>query len=172
MKKLINILLVLLFIIFQTITMAQNENSPVPDSCRFDFWVGEWNLEWKDTQGKTQTGTNNVMKILNDYVVLENFSTSDSSFKGTSASVYNKNLGKWQQTWVDNSGAYLDFTGEFKDSKMILSREAKRKTGEIIHTRMVYYNITKNEFDWNWEKSTDNGSTWSLMWQIHYKRKT
>ncbi len=152
---------------------AQNvqNNIVLPDSCQFDFWVGEWNLEWKDANGNTQSGTNRIMKILNNYVVLENFSTSDSSFKGTSASVYNKRLGKWQQTWVDNSGAYLDFTGGFSDGKMILSRTGINAKGEPIPVRMVFFNITKNEFDWSWEKSSDNGSSWIPMWQIHYKRR-
>lgn len=164
-------LLLLPLIVFQTMTTAQNGSSPVPDSCQMDFWIGDWNLDWKDAAGKTQTGFNNVEKIMDGYVVRENFTTGDNTFKGTSLSLFNKNLGKWQQTWVDNSGAYLDFTGEFKDGKMILSREAKRNTGDIIHARMVFYNITKDEFDWNWEKSTDNGSTWTLMWHIHYLRK-
>jgi len=36
---------------------------------------------------------------------------------------------------------------------------------------MVWYNITENEFDWNWERSDDGGVTWDVKWQIKYKRK-
>jgi hypothetical protein len=57
------------------------------------------------------------------------------------------------------------------DDKMILSREVKLKIGTSFIQRMVCYNITDNEFDWNWERSDDNGKTWNVRWQLKYKRK-
>jgi len=36
---------------------------------------------------------------------------------------------------------------------------------------MVCYNITADEFDWNWERSDDGGNTWRVLWKIKYKRK-
>ena len=89
---------------------------------------------------------------------------------GVSVSTFNPALGKWQQTWVDNSGGYLDFTGEFVDGKMILSREAIVQE-KPIKQRMVFYNIAENELDWNWERSNDDGETWQVVWHIHYQRK-
>jgi len=38
-------------------------------------------------------------------------------------------------------------------------------------TRMIFYNIKKDSFDWSWEASTDGGATWKSNWLIHYKRK-
>lgn len=35
---------------------------------------------------------------------------------------------------------------------------------------MVWYNISKNEIDWNWERSDDEGKTWAVKWKIHYTR--
>jgi hypothetical protein len=32
-----------------------------------------------------------------------------------SVSVYVPQLQRWQQTWVDKQGAYLDFVGQFSD---------------------------------------------------------
>ena len=43
--------------------------------------------------------------------------------------------------------------------------------GTKILQRMVYKNITADEFDWSWESSSDGGKTWQVMWPIHYKRK-
>ena len=53
---------------------------------------------------------------------------------------------------------------------MILSMKGKDKKGSDIILRMVYYNITNGSFDWDWEKSTDNGKNWNIMWKIHYTR--
>ena len=33
---------------------------------------------------------------------------------------------------------------------------------------MVWYNITEKEFDWNWERSIDDGKTWTTNWKINY----
>src|SRR5579859_2093331 len=44
--------------------------------------------------------------------------------RGMSVSTFVTRAGKWKQIWVDNKGGYLDFVGECKDGKMILSREA------------------------------------------------
>ena len=90
--------------------------------------------------------------------------------KGISLSTYNAALGKWQQTWVDNSGSYLDLVGEYKNGEMILSRDAVVQD-KAIKQRMVFYNISENELDWNWERSDDDGENWQVMWKIHYKRK-
>jgi hypothetical protein len=151
---------------------AQDNEKPcsLPEASQFDFWIGKWNLEWKDKDGKTLTGSNTVTKEFGGCVIEENFSTEDKSFTGRSLSVYSPAKKKWLQTWVDNSGAFLDFTGEYKDDKMTLWRKFTAKSGKEIMQRMVFYDIKANEFSWNWESSADGGTTWNLMWKIHYSR--
>ncbi len=151
---------------------AQQESSQPPpcsspEASQFDFWLGHWNATWGDS-GK---GTNYVTKELAGCVIHEHFSTLDSMpFIGRSYSVYNIHTEMWHQTWVDNSGGYLDFTGGMQGDKMILSRTARPKGKDPFMQRMVYYNIKADSFDWNWEKSTDEGKTWKLLWKIHYQR--
>lgn len=169
--------LIILFItvlnLSYSITKAQSEiPCSNPDASQFDFWVGEWNGQWKDSDGKIQTCSNSVTKILNSCVIEENFSTSDNTFTGKSVSVYNPAKKVWLQTWVDNSGAYMDFSGGFNENKMILHRKGKNKEGIEILQRMIFYDITQSSFYWNWEVSTDGGNTWKLIWKIYYTRKS
>ena len=141
---------------------------------QFDFWVGEWDLTWPgQTNGETSHGTNHITRIMDGCVVQENFSGGDSlHLRGTSLSTFDAKSGFWKQTWVDNEGGYLDFSGAFKNGQMILQREAKDKTGNRILQRMVWKNITPNEMDWSWEASSDGGKTWRVNWPIHYKRRS
>lgn len=44
------------------------------DSSLFNFWIGEWDLTWKDPDGTTAHGKNIITKILNGKVIHENFS--------------------------------------------------------------------------------------------------
>lgn len=135
-----------------------------PES-QFDFWLGKWDCTW----GEDGKGTNHVLRIMNDKVIQENFSAPD--LKGMSVSVYDPERKLWCQTWVDDNGSYLDFTGKFEEGKMILSRDAIVR-GETCKQRMVWYNIEADRFDWNWERSDDGGNTWRVLWQIKYERKS
>ncbi|MCA9955727.1 MAG: hypothetical protein KC434_13450, partial [Anaerolineales bacterium] len=83
--------------------MSTNEASELR---QFDFWLGEWDLTWGD-DGR---GTNVITAVLDNRVIKEEFDgTLSTPLQGLSVSTYNTQLGKWQQTWVDNQGSYLDF---------------------------------------------------------------
>jgi hypothetical protein len=131
---------------------------------QFDFWLGEWDCTW----GEDGRGTNHVLKIMDKRIIQENFSAPD--LKGMSVSVYDPERRLWCQTWVDNNGSYLDFTGRFEEGRMTLSRDAIVR-GEACKQRMVWYNIETDQFHWNWERSDDGGETWRLLWRIEYRRK-
>ena len=169
----IKLLVAVCFSLVSLAAFAQEGETPKqppcssPEAGQFDFWVGKWDLTW----GEDGKGTNSIEKIMDGCVIQENFDGTPSiKLKGTSVSTFSKQLGKWQQTWVDNSGGYLDFVGGFQDGKMILSRQLVRDDKKLMQ-RMVWFNISENEFDWNWESSEDDGATWKILWSIHYKRR-
>jgi hypothetical protein len=162
-----------------TLCAAQQPANPKPPApCseaqqkQLDFWVGSWDLTWPGKSGEVAHGTNNVTRILDGCVVQENFSGGAAPLRGLSVSLFNAASGKWQQTWVDNEGSYLDFVGEFKDGEMTLARESTNPDGSKANQRMVYKNIAPTEFDWSWESSSDGGKTWKVIWPIHYQRKS
>ncbi len=130
----------------------------------FDFWLGEWDVTW----GEGMRGTNRVESILDGAVIQENF--NGDGLIGISVSVFSREDSRWHQTWVDNSGSYLDFVGGFADGKMILSRNGIAE-GKPIKQRMVWFEIKADQFRWNWERSDDDGATWRALWEIQYQRK-
>jgi Protein of unknown function (DUF1579) len=144
-----------------------------PEQKQLEFWVGDWDLTWPgNNSGTTDHGTNSVRRILDGCIVQENFSAANAGhLRGQSVSIFDVTANKWKQTWVDNEGGCLDFVGEFKDAQMILAREATRPDGTKLFQRMVFKNITHDEFDWSWESSKDGGRSWTVVWPIHYKRR-
>lgn len=153
---------------------AQPAPCTEPQQKQFDFWLGDWNLTWpSQNSGETVHGANSIKRVLDGCVIEENFDGGTVlGLRGLSVSRFEPRSGKWKQTWVDNQGGYLDFTGEFKDGQMVLQREGARPDGSKVLQRMVYKNITEAEFDWSWERSLDGGKTWQVLWPIHYKRKS
>ena len=143
-----------------------------PEYRQFDFWAGRWDARWTDAQGKTAQGTNRIEKTLDGCVIVEHFDGAPSSpLKGTSVSTYDRQAGRWKQTWVDNTGAYLDFTGGWQDDRMVLSRKAVVQ-GKASLQRMVFRDIGATRFTWDWEVSSDEGASWTTQWRIEYTRTT
>ena len=163
--------------LFSVALMAQQNTPPCaqPEAGQFDFWLGSWELTWPGGQGGTPEGQqgkgrNVIERILGSCVIQENFSRADSSYIGKSWSVYNPIRNLWQQTWVDNTGGYLVFTGEFKAGRMELRTAPFERNGKTFISRMVFHNIQENSFDWDWQRSADEGQSWQDLWNIRYER--
>lgn len=138
-----------------------------PEFRQFDFWVGQWDLTW----GDSGAGTNSITVDYDSCVIIERFDSAPSDvFRGMSVSTYDTKAKVWRQTWVDNTGNYFDFEGVLEESRMVLSREAAGDSGTFLQ-RMVWYNISPDTLDWNWERSDDGGETWRTLWHIDYTRR-
>lgn len=137
-----------------------------PLNRQFDFWVGEWNVE--NPQGQP-AGTSSVQLILGDCVVFENW-TGAGGFAGKSFNFYNPQKGKWQQTWVDAVGGVLEFTGEYKDGKMLYTAETVSQNTKTLH-RLTFFNLPTGRVRQLWEQSTDGGKVWSVLFDGTYVRK-
>ena len=145
-----------------------------PEWTQLDFWVGEWDVSWPASPGAAAgSGTNRIEKILDGCVVSENFSGGGpQALVGRSWSTFDAKSGKWRQTWVDNQGSYLPFTGDFSNpDEKIFAMRTTGKDGRPVELRMVFKNIAADAFDWSWERSSDGGKTWRVQWPIHYARR-
>jgi len=138
-----------------------------PESRQLDFWLGDWDL----TYGDGGKGRNRITKILDGCAILEEFNGAPGvKLNGRSLSMFDKPSGKWKQTWVDDSGAYLDFVGGMEGGRMVLAREAERG-GQKFLTRMVFQDVAPDSLTWLWQRSNDRGASWTTLWEIRYRRR-
>ena len=148
-----------------------------PEARQFDFWLGDWDLTWpaEQTGGDERdigTGTNQISRLFGDCAIEERFATSDGSFLGRSLSVFDSRTGVWRQTWVDNTGGYLVFTGDFDGETMELRTEPEERDDEIIVQRMIFTDVTADSLNWTWQGSRDGGTNWNDLWNIAYRRRS
>jgi hypothetical protein len=124
-----------------------------------DFWIGEWTcIDPSDGS----IGTNSISRVLSEKVVEERFHTVDAAgqeLNGRSWSVHDPQRG-WLQTWVDDQGTYLDFTGRTTADGFVFARDRQR---------MVFRDVARDSFTWGWERRADAG--WRLAWRLHYQRR-
>jgi hypothetical protein len=134
----------------------------------FDFWLGSWRGTWTQDSGEREA-TNVITRELGGHVVVENFTAEPpNALRGMSVSVFDARDGCWKQTWVDDTGSYLDFRGGLTGDEMHLSRELI-SDGEEWLQRMIFCNIEADHFDWLWQRTRGNGS-WETLWEISYER--
>jgi hypothetical protein len=137
-----------------------------PEYRQFDFWVGDWNV----TQAGRPAGTSSVQVILDDCVVLENW-TGVNGYTGKSFNIYNTATKRWQQTWVDNSGTIIDFTGDYADGEMRFHSESIQADGSKLLGKMTFFKLADGKIRQLWEQSTDQGKTWSVAFDGLYEKK-
>ena len=175
-KRLLLFLLSIFLIILSLSTNVHGQGSMVGaqnslDSTALNFWLGQWNATWVDS-GKTYHAVNTVTRKMNDHFIHESFEILDGpmkGFKGESFSTLDRQSGLWKQTWIDNQGAYLDFVGKQEGDVKIFERSFTNKAGENVKQRMLFRNIKKESFDWDWQ-SSKNGGEWKMLWQLKYTR--
>lgn len=165
---------VALFAALLTLSLGRSAPPPNASSCdapetrQFDFWVGTWALSW----GDDGHGTNRIRRILGGCVIEESFAgqMATGPYHGRSFTVYDTSAGVWRQTWVDDNGAYLDFEGGMRaDGRMVLARTTTRN-GQTVYQRMVWRDVETDRLHWDWQQSTDGGTTWTTRWSIEYVR--
>lgn len=132
-----------------------------------DFWLGDWAVSWTG-EGH---GTNTIRRILDGRVIEESFDgrDADSHLLGRSVSVRDAADGRWRQTWVDSTGAYLDLVGVAVDGRIAFQRETTID-GMTALQRMVWLDVTAQAFRWQWLRSVDGGASWDVAWEIAYER--
>jgi hypothetical protein len=149
----------------------------VPEARQLDFWIGDWSVKVrsrvapdKDEWSAELPGSNHVSSVLSGCAIDESFvalDTNGRSWSGRSHSTWIAAEKRWRQTWVDDSGNYLAFTGGMNGGEFVLVGEP-RPDGRVM--RMVFGAIAKDHITWRWEASRDGREPWRAMMIIEYKR--
>jgi hypothetical protein len=144
-----------------------------------DFWVGDWNAvirtrraagsdAWDESRGR-----NTIAKSHGGCVIEEHFEDIDpkTPWRGTSVSRWIPGESRWRQTWVDDQGSYLAFSGGRDPWGFVLVGEPVVKDGVRSQMHMVFRDVTPRSFTWRWERTVNDGQTWTPMMEIAYTRR-
>jgi len=136
-----------------------------------DFWVGKWEMTshsrkaFESEEFVDGTAKNTIVRSFDGKLIEESFSTKGT--QGRSWSMFNPRTKLWNQTWVDSGGSYLLLQGGKVGDDFVLNLTNGAPGRQM---RMVFSDIKKDSFVWDWEQSRDDGKTWRLMWELKYKR--
>ena len=140
-----------------------------PESRQFDFWLGEWEVTAPD--GKPQ-GTNRIEAIAGGAGLLENWTGNPLADGGTGKSLnaFNQSRHVWQQFWVGSGGGILELTGQLVKGEMVLEG-SHLVAGRSLSERITWTPNADGTVRQHWEQSTDQGGTWSTVFDGLYRKK-
>ncbi len=133
---------------------------------QFDFWVGEWEVK----AGGKPAGTNSVQLVSSSCALLENW-TGNGGGDGKSLNYYDASTGKWHQLWVGSGGGALALSGAFTDGAMRLAGETLNQNGSRVRQKLTFFRLSPDHVRQLWEQSTDEGKTWTVVFDGDYLRK-
>jgi len=147
---------------------AQKAGCNAAEHRQFDFWIGSW--EVRDPNGKL-VGRNRIAKEHGGCVLTEHWS-GNGGVTGTSVNVFDRDRGKWHQTWVDSAGGLFQLDGGIVNGAMVLtgdSVDADAPSG-IARQRISWTPDARGDVRQLWESSSDGGRTWNVVFDGRYRK--
>lgn len=132
-----------------------------PEYRQFDYWLGEWDVEI----GGQKLASSSIQLILDECVIFENY-TDSRGYAGKSFSIYDATSKKWEQRYVDTTGAFHTWTGGVENGRMVFYW----KTPQGLQ-RMSYEKESPDRVRQLIDVSTDDGKTWSPGYNGLYIRR-
>jgi hypothetical protein len=133
---------------------------------QFDFWIGEW--EVKLPNGR-HAGSNRITSIHGGCALLEEW-RGNGNVTGSSLNIYDRERGRWHQTWVDGSGGLLTLEGGLVDGAMRMTGETV-EGGKRTLQRVQWTPQPDGRVRQHWEASEDGGQAWKTVFDGWYTRR-
>lgn len=157
-------------------------NGPTPEAKQFDFLIGDWDVgatRYKEDgvpllnyKGLWQARhLNDGRMVMDDFKALGPNGQPVSSF--VTLRTYSEVTNRWEIVGLQAFQPSLptEWHGVSKDGEMLLDAFARTPKGEMIQTRIRFFNIARDSFSWESFMSFDQGKTWRRTATLDAKRR-
>ena len=145
-----------------------------PDSCatnsenrQLDYWLGNWKV---GAEGSSGNAHSTVSLLLDKCLVVENWD-GGRSHSGQNIFGYSADDKSWYGMFADNEGRVHVFTsGKIASGTAEFEGTSRGPNGESVLNRVKVIRLNSNKVEQTWEKSTDNGAIWKVVFRGEYSR--
>ena len=146
---------------------AETPAATDPENRQFDFWLGDWAIA--DPNGSSEASSR-VSLALGQYLVVENWDDG-RSHKGENLFAYSADDKTWHGMFADNQGRVHVFTGKVSGGLAEFYGPSRGPAGEAVLNRIRVVRLAPDRVEQSWEKSADNGGSWTVVFKGEYSRK-
>ena len=163
--------------------VARYLSGPPPESQQFDFLIGDWSVaatRYKE-DGSTlfqYKATWNAKYLNEGRMIVDDFKAYAPTGQAVSSYVtlrtYSETNHRWEMAGLAalQPAVSAEWFGEWKDGEMLMSATGKDPAGNVVKTKIRFFHIAKDSFEWESQVSRDDGKTWSKTATLLASRET
>lgn len=157
---------------------------PEPEAAQFDFWLGNWDIvnhnspPGSDQWFETGTATNRVYTVVGGCAVVEHWwgyaFPSAGHIVGFSVRAYDPEARKWELVLLWPIGGPPRFgnpSGTFANGRGDFHNIFPNPQGDTVRSRLSFWDIDHDSFQWTSAISRDNGMSWDSSWIMDQHRR-
>jgi hypothetical protein len=135
-------------------------------SRQMDFWIGDWTVTYPGMPG---SAASKVSLVLDDCVLIESWEGGEGH-KGENIFAYSADDKSWHGMFADNQGRVHMLEGKVAPGAAEFTGPSRGPNGQAVLNRIKVVRVTANTVEQSWEKSRDNGVTWTTEFRGQYTR--
>lgn len=140
-----------------------------PESRQLDYWLGNWKI---GAEGSSGNAHSTVSLSLDKCLVVENWDGGRGHY-GQNVFGYSADDKSWYGLFADNEGRVHVFTsGKVSSGSAEFEGTSRGPNRETVMNRVKVIRTSPNKVEQIWEKSSDNGATWNMVFRGEYSRAT
>jgi hypothetical protein len=137
------------------------------ESRQLDFWLGEWTVMYPGMPG---SAASRVSLDLDQCLLTESWD-GGKGHSGKNLFAYSSDDKSWHGMFADNRGRVHVFEGRVAPGSAEFTGPSRAPYGRPVLNRVKVVRLAANRVEQSWEKSTDNGATWTMEFHGEYSRK-
>ena len=139
-----------------------------PANRALDFWLGQWTIA---APGGAANATSTITLQLDKCLVVERWD-GGRGHTGENVLAYSADDQSWHGFFADNEGrVHVFFHGKASPGSTQFSGPSRGPHGETILNRVTISRINADQAQQLWQKSSDDGKTWTTTFRGQYTRK-
>jgi hypothetical protein len=145
---------------------ASGPCSASPESRQLDFWLGDWTVTYPGMPG---SAASKVSLALDQCLLTETWD-GGKGHSGKNMFAYSLDDKGWYGMFADNQGRVHVFEGKTAPGSAEFTGTSRGSDGQTVLNRIRVVRVTANKVEQSWEKSRDNGGTWTMEFHGEYSR--
>lgn len=136
------------------------------ESRQLDFWLGDWTVTYPGMPG---SAASKVSLDLDQCLLVESWH-GEKGHNGKNLFAYSADDKSWHGMFVDNQGRVHVFDGKVAQGSAEFTGPSRGPNGRAVLNRIKVIRLAADKVVQSWEKSTDNGVTWTMEFHGEYSR--